>query len=44
VLCPVVVGQGRRLLSAQGDPIQLDLQSARATPGALQYLVLRPRR
>lgn len=43
VLCPAVAGQGRRLLDRAGKPIQLDLQSARATPGGLQYLVFRPR-
>lgn len=44
VLCPAVAGQGRRLLSREGEPIQLDLRSARTTPGGLQYLVFRPRR
>lgn len=43
VVCPAVVGQGRRLLSRDGEPIQLDLESARATPSGLQYLVFRPR-
>ena len=43
VLCPAVAGQGRRLLSREGEPIQLDLQTARTTPGGLQYLVFRPR-
>jgi dihydrofolate reductase len=43
VLCPAVAGQGRRLLSRDGEPIQLDLQSARSSPGGLQYLVFRPR-
>ncbi len=43
LLCPVVAGQGRRLLSRQGEPIQLDLQSARTTPRGLQYLVFRAR-
>lgn len=43
VLCPAIAGQGRHLLSREGDSIQLDLQSAQATPGGLQYLVLRPR-
>lgn len=43
ILCPVVAGQGRRLLSREGEPIQLDLRSARTTPRGLQYLVYRPR-
>ncbi|HEY1092417.1 MAG TPA: dihydrofolate reductase family protein [Burkholderiaceae bacterium] len=43
VLCPALAGQGRRLLSRKGEPIQLDLQSAQATPGGLQFLVYRPR-
>lgn len=43
ILCPVVAGQGRRLLSREGEPIQLDLHSARTTPRGLQYLVYRPR-
>ena len=43
VLCPAVAGQGRHLLSRDGEPIQLDLQAARSTPGGLQYLVFRPR-
>jgi dihydrofolate reductase len=42
ILCPVVAGQGRRLLSREGEPIQLDLQSARTTPRGLQYLVFQP--
>jgi dihydrofolate reductase len=42
MLCPAVAGQGRRLLSREGQPIQLDLQAARTTPGGLQYLVFRP--
>ncbi len=41
-LCPAVAGQGRRLLSQEGEPIQLDLHSARTTPRGLQYLVFRP--
>jgi len=44
IMCPAVAGQGRRLLARDGDPIQLNLQSARATPSGLQYLVYRPRR
>lgn len=43
VVCPVVVGQGRRLLSHDGVPVQLDLRSARVTRGGLQYVVCRPR-
>jgi dihydrofolate reductase len=43
LLIPAVAGQGRRLLSHDGDPIQLNLQSARTTPHGLQYLVYRPR-
>ncbi len=43
VLCPVVAGQGRRLLSRDGDPIQLNLQSARTTPSGLQYIIYTPR-
>lgn len=44
ILCPAVAGQGRRLLSREGEPIHLDLQSARTTPRGLQYLVYRLRR
>jgi len=43
VMCPAIAGQGRRLFSRNGDPIQLDLQSAQTTPGGLQFLVFRPR-
>ena len=43
ILFPAVVGRGRRLLSRDGDPIQLNLQSARATPSGLLYLVFHPR-
>ncbi|NIR58627.1 MAG: dihydrofolate reductase family protein, partial [Gammaproteobacteria bacterium] len=43
ILCPAIAGQGRRLLSRDGEPIQLDLLSARTTPGGLQYLVFQPR-
>ncbi len=43
VLCPVVAGHGRRLLSREGAPIPLDLQSARTTPRGLQFLIYRPR-
>lgn len=41
-LCPVVVGRGRRLLSREGDPIQLMLQSSQTTPRGLQYMSFRP--
>lgn len=44
VLCPAIAGQGRRLLSREGPPIQLDLQAARTSPRGLQYLVFQPRR
>lgn len=43
VLCPVVAGDGRRLLSREGEPIQLDLRETSTTPGGLQYLAYRPR-
>jgi dihydrofolate reductase len=43
VLFPAIVGQGRRLLSRDGDPIQLSLQSARTTPSGLQYITYTPR-
>ena len=43
IVFPVIAGQGRRLLSGDGDPIQLNLQSAKATPSGLQYLVYSPR-
>jgi dihydrofolate reductase len=43
VLFPAVAGVGRRLLSQDGEPIQLNLQSARATPSGLQYVVYTPR-
>lgn len=43
VVCPVIAGQGRRLLSREGEPIQLDLRSARTTPRGLQFVVLQPR-
>ena len=42
-LVPAVAGQGRRLLSRDGEPIQLTLDSTRATPGGLQYMIFRPR-
>jgi dihydrofolate reductase len=34
-LCPAVAGQGRHLLSRDGDPIQLHLQSARTYAGRI---------
>jgi dihydrofolate reductase len=43
VVCPAIAGQGRRLLSREGEPIQLDLQTVRTTPSGLQYVVFRPR-
>jgi len=43
LLVPAIAGQGRRLLSHDGDPIQLNLQSARTTPRGLQYMVYQPR-
>lgn len=42
VVCPAVAGHGRRLLSREGDPIQLDLVSALQSPRGLQYMVFRP--
>ena len=39
---PVIAGNGRRLLEHGGPPIQLDLQSSRATRTGLQYLVYAP--
>ena len=41
---PVIAGSGRRLLERGGPPIQLDLQSSRATRTGLNYLVYTPRR
>lgn len=41
---PVIAGSGRRLLEHGGPPIQLDLQSSRATRTGMQYLVYTPRR
>lgn len=43
ILCPVVAGSGRRLLTDRNEPIQLDLTSAQSTPTGLQYLIYRPR-
>ena len=42
-LVPAVAGHGRRLLSRDGEPIQLTLESTRATPRGLQYMIFRPR-
>jgi dihydrofolate reductase len=41
---PVIAGSGRRLLEHDGPPVQLDLQSSRATRTGLQYLIYTPRR
>ena len=41
---PVIAGKGRRLLEHDGPPIQMDLQSSRATRSGLNYLVYTPRR
>ena len=46
-VCPVIAGDGRRLLANHGAnhaaPIQLDLVSAQSMPTGLQYLVYHPR-
>jgi dihydrofolate reductase len=42
VLFPAIAGQGRRLLSQDGNPVQLSLQSARTTPSGLQYITYTP--
>jgi dihydrofolate reductase len=42
-LVPAVAGHGRRLLSRDGEPIQLTLESTRATPRGLQCMIFRPR-
>lgn len=39
MLCPAMAGQGRRLFSSKGEPIQLALDSTRAMPSGLQYMV-----
>jgi dihydrofolate reductase len=44
ILCPVIAGQGRRLLDHPGAVQQLDLQHSQTTPTGLQYLVYTPRR
>lgn len=41
-LCPVVAGWGRRLLSHEGEPIQLKLLSSQVTPKGLQYMTFQP--
>jgi dihydrofolate reductase len=43
VVFPVVVGNGRRLLSQDVEPVQLDLESARSLESGLQFLTYRPR-
>lgn len=42
IVVPAIAGRGRRLLSRDGDAIQLTFQSTRSTPKGLQYLVYRP--
>jgi len=42
-LIPAVAGHGRRLLSRDGEPIQLTLDSTRVTPRGLQCMIFRPR-
>jgi len=42
-MVPAVAGHGRRLLSRDGEPIQLTLDSTRATPSGLQCMIFRPR-
>lgn len=44
VLIPVLAAGGRRLVSAQAKPVQLDLLSAHTTPGGLQHLIYQPHR
>jgi len=44
VVFPAIAGRGRRLFERDGEPIQLDLQSAKSTPTGLQYVVVTPRR
>jgi dihydrofolate reductase len=43
VVCPAAAGSGRRLLSRDGEAIQLDLKSALTTPGGLHFLSYAPR-
>ncbi len=43
ILVPAVAGQGRHLLSHDGNPVQLALLSARTTPGGVQFLAYRSR-
>ena len=38
-LIPAVAGHGRRMLSRDGQAIQLTLESTRATPSGLQYMI-----
>lgn len=42
VVVPVVAGRGRRLLSHDGEPIQLSLAASHSTPTGLQYLTFHP--
>lgn len=42
VLIPALAGQGRRLFSREGDPIQMTLHSTQKTPNGLQYMVFHP--
>jgi len=44
LLIPAIAGKGRRLFVHEGDPIQLELQSAQVLPQGLQYLVYQSRR
>lgn len=44
IVFPAIAGRGRRLFERDGEVIQLDLQSARATPTGLQCVVWTPRR
>ena len=43
-LVPAAAGHGRHLLSRDGEPIQLTLDSTRATTRGLQYMIFRPLR
>jgi dihydrofolate reductase len=42
LVCPVVVGQGRRLFADSGPDTALDLVESRATPGGVMIQVYRP--
>lgn len=44
VQVPAIAGSGRRLLEHTGSPVQLNLQSSRATKTGLHYLVYKPLR